>query len=292
MLSNICGNNVRIDIFIILIINCRLFLLWILFVKGNKNSFIIFNCGNFHDVSLSPIVESAYHALAIDEKRAIRHPGQSLARRVVEAVRALGQADIVIGIPSYNNARTIGHVVRAAQAGLIKYFPSFRGVIVNSDGGSQDGTPQQVIEAVQRVKAAGILTSVTVILGLGGTLQLKDAKAASDRHTLATARALSAMDPDYAGALTMTLVPGTPMYADAESGKFKLITPFESLQELLTIIKNSNFTRCFFSSMHASNYFSVRGTLPQDKEKMIRALEKIIKQGDPALLRPEFMRGL
>ena len=153
-------------------------------------------------------------------------------------------------------------------------------------------TSQQVIEAVQRVKAAGILTSVTVILGLGGTLQLKDAKAASDRHTLATARALSAMDPDYAGALTMTLVPGTPMYADAESGKFKLITPFESLQELLTIIKNSNFTRCFFSSMHASNYFSVRGTLPQDKEKMIRALEKIIKQGDPALLRPEFMRGL
>ena len=153
-------------------------------------------------------------------------------------------------------------------------------------------TSQQVIEAVQRVKAAGILTSVTVILGLGGTLQLKDPKAASDRHTLATARALTAMDPDYAGALTMTLVPGTPMYADAESGKFKLITPFESLQELLTIIKNSNFTHCFFSSMHASNYFSVRGTLPQDKEKMVKALEKTIKQGDPALLRPEFMRGL
>jgi radical SAM superfamily enzyme YgiQ (UPF0313 family) len=153
-------------------------------------------------------------------------------------------------------------------------------------------TAQQVIEAVQRVKAAGILTSVTVILGLGGTLQLQDAKAAGDRHTLATAKALSAMDPDYAGALTMTLVPGTPMYADAESGKFKLITPFESLHELLTIIKNANFTHCFFSSMHASNYFSVRGTLPQDKEKMIKALEKIIKQGDPALLRPEFMRGL
>ena len=45
------------------------------------------------------------------------------------------------------------------------------------------------------------------------------------------------MDPDYAGALTMTLVPGTQMYADAASGKFHLITPFESLQELLTIVK-------------------------------------------------------
>jgi radical SAM superfamily enzyme YgiQ (UPF0313 family) len=153
-------------------------------------------------------------------------------------------------------------------------------------------TAQQVVDAVKKVKQAGILTSVTVILGLGGTLQLKDAKAASDRHTLATAKALSEMDPDYAGALTMTLVPGTPMYADAASGKFKLITPFESLQELLTIIKNSNFSNCFFSSMHASNYFSVRGTLPQDKEKMIKALEKIIQQGDPNLLRPEYLRGL
>jgi radical SAM superfamily enzyme YgiQ (UPF0313 family) len=146
-------------------------------------------------------------------------------------------------------------------------------------------TSQQVIDAVQRVKQAGILTSVTVILGLGGVEN-------SERHTLATAKALSAMDPDYAGALTMTLVPGTPMYDNAASGKFSLITPFESLKELLTIVKNANFTNCFFSSMHASNYFSVRGTLPQDKEKMIKALEKIIKQGDPNSLRPEFLRGL
>jgi len=90
----------------------------------------------------------------------------------------------------------------------------------------------------------------------------------------------------------MTLVPGTPMYDNAASSKFSLITPFESLKELLTIVQNANFTNCFFSSMHASNYFSVRGTLPQDKEKMIKALEKIIKQGDPNLLRPEFLRGL
>jgi radical SAM superfamily enzyme YgiQ (UPF0313 family) len=153
-------------------------------------------------------------------------------------------------------------------------------------------TSQQVIDAVKRVKQAGILTSVTVILGLGGILQGNDLRKDSERHALGTAKALSTMDPDYAGALTVTLVPGTPMYDDAASGKFKLITPFESLKELLTIVRNTNFTNCFFSSMHASNYFSVRGTLPQDKEKMIKALEKIIRQGDPNLLRPEFLRGL
>jgi hypothetical protein len=56
-------------------------------------------------------------------------------------------ADIVVGIPSYNNARTIGHVVRAVQAGLAKYFPRQRCVLVNSDGGSTDGTRQIVADS-------------------------------------------------------------------------------------------------------------------------------------------------
>ena len=52
--------------------------------------------------------------------------------------------DILVGIPSYNNAHTIGHVVRAVQAGLAKYFPERKAVIVNSDGGSIDGTMEVV----------------------------------------------------------------------------------------------------------------------------------------------------
>ncbi len=63
------------------------------------------------------------------------------------AIAALKQADIVIGIPSYNNARTIGHVVRAAHAGLNKYFPGSLGVIINSDGGSKDDTRREVLQA-------------------------------------------------------------------------------------------------------------------------------------------------
>lgn len=63
------------------------------------------------------------------------------------AIAALQHADIVIGIPSYNNARTIGHVVRAAHAGLNKYFPGSQGVIINSDGGSKDDTRREVLQA-------------------------------------------------------------------------------------------------------------------------------------------------
>ncbi|GIW54081.1 MAG: glycosyl transferase [Nitrospiraceae bacterium] len=61
-----------------------------------------------------------------------------------EKVRRLGEADILVGIPSYNNAETIGHVVRAVNAGLAKYFPDARSVLVNSDGGSSDGTQEVV----------------------------------------------------------------------------------------------------------------------------------------------------
>jgi len=54
------------------------------------------------------------------------------------------RADIVVGIPSYNNADTIGHVMTAVDLGLAKYFPESKAVIINSDGGSKDGTPDLV----------------------------------------------------------------------------------------------------------------------------------------------------
>ncbi len=144
---------------------------------------------------------------------------------------------------------------------------------------------RQTIEAGRRAREAGILTSVTVILGLGGV-------EGSQRHVLETSRALSEMDPDYAGALTLVLIPGTPLYEEWRQGTFRLISPVESLKELVTIIRQSSFSNCFFSSMHASNYFAVRGVLPRDKKKMIGQLEHVIAEEDASSLRPEFLRGL
>ena len=70
-----------------------------------------------------------------------------LAPGVEARLRELGTADVLIGIPSFNNARTIGHVVRAAQAGLQRYFPQHTAVIVNSDGGSTDNTQDVVLSS-------------------------------------------------------------------------------------------------------------------------------------------------
>ncbi len=146
-------------------------------------------------------------------------------------------------------------------------------------------TSQDMIEAARKVKEAGITSSVTIILGLAGV-------EGSRRHALATARVLSEMDPEYVGALTLMFVPGTPLYEERERGEFRALSPFESLEELRFIIENSNFTDCFFSSMHASNYLSVRGRLPQDKPRMLRQIEAVLSARSPALLRPEFLRAL
>jgi len=143
----------------------------------------------------------------------------------------------------------------------------------------------EVVEAGKKVKEAGISFSVTIILGLGGI-------EGSKKHVFETARILTEIDPDYTGALTLTLVPGTPLYEQWERNEFHPLSPFQSLEELRLIIENSNFTDCFFSSMHASNYLSVRGKLPQDKEKMLSELEKVLAARNPSLLRPEFLRGL
>ncbi len=144
---------------------------------------------------------------------------------------------------------------------------------------------QELVEAGKKAKEAGITLSVTVILGLGGV-------EGSEQHALETAKVLTAIDPDYVGALTLTLVPGTPLYVEWEQGKFQPITPFRSLEELKLMIENSSFTDCFFSSMHASNYISVRGRLPGDKKQMLKQLEMVLSTKDPSLLKPEFLRGL
>jgi len=63
-----------------------------------------------------------------------------LSKEVEARLEQIGTVDLLVGVPSYNNSRTIGHVVRAVTAGFAKYFPTHRAICVNSDGGSTDGT--------------------------------------------------------------------------------------------------------------------------------------------------------
>lgn len=146
-------------------------------------------------------------------------------------------------------------------------------------------TRAQVIEAGRKAKEAGLLLSVTIILGLGGMDK-------SSRHALGTAKILTEIDPDYAGALTLMLVPGVPLHEQWEKGQFSLISPFQSLQELRIIIANSDFSNCFFTANHASNYLPLRLRLPEQKEQGLKLIDEVLSQKDERLLKPEFLRAL
>jgi radical SAM superfamily enzyme YgiQ (UPF0313 family) len=144
-------------------------------------------------------------------------------------------------------------------------------------------TPEQMIEAGRKIRAAGMKLSVMVILGLAG-------RERSLVHARATGEALSAIDPNYIGVLTLMIHPGTPLAAQVRDGQFDLLTPREMLEELREILMHTNMTRGLFFANHASNYLPLRLKMPGDKEKALRLLDAALR-GETAL-RPEWMRGL
>jgi radical SAM superfamily enzyme YgiQ (UPF0313 family) len=149
----------------------------------------------------------------------------------------------------------------------------------------KNATVDELIRAGKRVKESKILLSVTVILGIGGV-------EGSQTHAAETGKVLSAMDPDYVGALSLMIVPGTPIAKEIETGSLVLPTPFGLIQELETMITNCQFTRCFFASNHASNYLPLRIQMPDQKEEALRRIREVLQRKDPDLLRPEYLRAL
>ena len=146
-------------------------------------------------------------------------------------------------------------------------------------------TAAEMIEAAQKAKDAGIQLSVIGILGLGGS-------ALSTEHATETGRVVSEMNPDYFSMLTLMLVPGTKLHAQWKAGDFELLAPEAMLAELRQVIEHlDGVSECVFRSNHASNYLPLRGTLPQDKERLLAMLDTALARGRDAL-RPEGWRGL
>lgn len=146
-------------------------------------------------------------------------------------------------------------------------------------------TVQQQIEGCRRAAQAGIDLSITAILGLAGAER-------SLLHAQATGAALSAIDPQYIGLLTLMLTPGTAMAERVRRGELVLPNTLGMVRELREIVAHTNVSDCLFRSNHASNYLPVGGHLPHDKDEMLRALDMVLAAPEKATLRPESWRQL
>jgi radical SAM superfamily enzyme YgiQ (UPF0313 family) len=219
-------------------------------------------------------------ALIIPQKRLVEI--LSSIRRRIPGVKRVG---------CYANAKSI---LRKTPEELVQLREGGLGIVyLGVETGNEDllkrihkgATYAQLVEAGRRIREAGILLSVTVLLGIGGVEK-------SVEHAFDTARILTDIDPDFVGALTVMVVPGTPLHEEFVSGRFVLPDTFGFLRELEIMVAHTDFTDCFFTSNHASNYLPIRARMPREKETTLRMIQHVIESGDNRRLRPEYMRGL
>ncbi|WP_229590896.1 radical SAM protein [Pseudodesulfovibrio sediminis] len=148
---------------------------------------------------------------------------------------------------------------------------------------NKNGDSAFIVAQGRRVKAAGLKLNVTVINGLGGVER-------SLVHARETARALSAMDPDQIGALSLMLVPGTPLHDRFERGEFVLPDAFTILTEIRELVAGLTLSRGLFLANHASNYLPLKVRLPSGREKALALIDQALV-GETAL-RSEAARRL
>ncbi len=124
-------------------------------------------------------------------------------------------------------------------------------------------TPDEIAAQVKRVESLGIPASVTFISGLGGRELMTE-------HAVETGRMIGSMGASYVGLLTLMPAPGTPMFEDTVSGKFRPLSQTQVAQELELILENASCEKpCVLRSNHASNRLVLAGTLPEDRERLL-----------------------
>lgn len=148
---------------------------------------------------------------------------------------------------------------------------------------NKGATAEKMIAMGKKARAAGIQLSVTVLLGLAG-------KRRSKIHAVETGRVLTAIDPEYVGALSLMLIPGTPLHTDFAAGRFQLPDASEMLRELRVMMAHTELSGGLFHANHASNYLPIRARLPEEKEKALSLIDAAI--AGRVSLKPEYLRAL
>jgi radical SAM superfamily enzyme YgiQ (UPF0313 family) len=147
-------------------------------------------------------------------------------------------------------------------------------------------TCEEMVRACNNATKAGFDLSITTILGLGGPKN-------SERHAIATAKAIDQIRPKYASALTLMLAPRSPTFAEVYGDPdWRLLDTIEAIKECRLLLEHIEADGIIFRSNHASNYLALKGDLQKDKQKLLKTIDKALTDPDSPLLRPEFLRAL
>ncbi len=193
----------------------------------------------------------------------------------------------IYGYPGDILRKTEEELRTLKEAGLwIVYIGAESGSDMILEKIKKDVTRAQIIEAVQKAERCGLTTSVTFINGLGGREHWRE-------HAVETGTMISEMGASYVALLTLMLEPGAPLVDEVRAGTFEVLTGEEVVAETLLMLQHMDVpakTPCVFRSNHASNYVSLRGDLPKDKERMMEQLKNALAHTE--LLKDEAFRLL
>lgn len=228
-----------------------------------------------------------------DERRVFLMDGDALAvknERLLPVLKKLAVAFPKLSrIASYANGYNIANRNDAQLKELFDH--KLKLIYIGLESGNQDildhyrkrSGVDEMVQAVLRAEAQGIKSSVMVLLGLGG-------KKHSQAHVRDTITALNRMQPRYLSFLSLMLVPGTPLYREAQDGEFEELDPLELLRETHDIIAGLELKKTIFRSDHASNFLPLEGRFPADKPKLLEVLQSALN--GKVRLKPDFLRGL
>lgn len=195
----------------------------------------------------------------------------------------------VTRIGSYANTKSIRRKTPAQlrelrEGGLaIAYMGLESGDDVTLAAINKGADSARMIEMGRRIRAAGIKLSITVLLGIAG-------RERSLIHARETGRVLTAIDPEYVGALSLMLTPNTPLYESSRRGDFVLPSPGQMLEELAVMFAATGLSDGYFHANHASNYLPIKAKLPKDREATLQLIDRALK--GQVSLKPEHLRGL
>ena len=130
-------------------------------------------------------------------------------------------------------------------------------------------TAAAIVAAGQKARRCGLALSVTAISGLGSRELMRE-------HAIGTAKAFSAMKPEYIGLLTLMVEPGTPLEKWVREGSFTVLGPEDILRETELLLQHIDSEGSVFRMNHASNYLPLKGGLPEDKEKFLQLLDEAL----------------
>lgn len=141
------------------------------------------------------------------------------------------------------------------------------------------------LEALKKIKSAGMKSSVMILNGLGGA-------SLSEQHALNSARLMNAAQPDYLSTLVVSFPVGDDRYQENFNGSFQSLNQTQLFTEMKQLLEALSLEKTIFRSDHASNYLVLKGVLGKDKQAMLDQIDLALNQPDRIALRQEWQRGL